>query len=102
MGRTFTVAHPYLLYLGPFQLSVSWELNPSQVKASRRDAKFYPRGCYLSLNTKIIWYCTRIIVTPSNGLVGTLDFFSGIALGSSRHPSKGYSSIYILHVPLVG
>jgi hypothetical protein len=27
---------PYLLYLGPFQLSVSWESNPACVKASRK------------------------------------------------------------------
>jgi hypothetical protein len=54
MGRTFTVARPYLLYLGPFQLSVSWESNPARVKASGRGAKFYPRGCYFSVNTKII------------------------------------------------
>jgi hypothetical protein len=47
MGHTFTVARPYLLYLGPFQLSVSWESNPALEKASGRGAKFYPRGGYL-------------------------------------------------------
>jgi hypothetical protein len=40
MGRTFTVARPYLLKNCPFQLSFSWESNPARVKASGRGAKF--------------------------------------------------------------
>jgi hypothetical protein len=49
MGRTFTIARPYLLNNCPFQLSFSWESNPARVKASERGAKCYPRGCYFSL-----------------------------------------------------
>jgi hypothetical protein len=51
MGRTFTVACPYLRNNFPFQLSFSWESNLARVKASGRGAKFYPRGCYFSLDT---------------------------------------------------
>jgi hypothetical protein len=40
MGRTFTVARPYLLNNCPFQLSFSWESNPARVKASGSGAKF--------------------------------------------------------------
>jgi hypothetical protein len=71
MGRTFTVARPYHLIIALNMWVVSWESNPARVKASGRGAKFYPRG-----------YCIRITVTPSNGLVGTRDFFSGTTLGS--------------------
>jgi hypothetical protein len=35
MGRTFTANKPLHLYLGPKQLSVSWESNPARVKASK-------------------------------------------------------------------
>jgi hypothetical protein len=34
MGRTSTANKPLPLYLGPKQLSVSWESNPACVKAS--------------------------------------------------------------------
>jgi hypothetical protein len=36
----------------------------------------------ISLNTLNISTCIRTSVTPSNGLVGAPDFFSGIAMGS--------------------
>jgi hypothetical protein len=35
MSRTFTANKPLPLYLGPKQLSVSWESNPARVKASK-------------------------------------------------------------------
>jgi hypothetical protein len=35
----------------------------------------------ISLNTLYICTCIRISVTPSYGLVGAPDFFSGIAMG---------------------
>jgi hypothetical protein len=37
MGRTFTANKTLPLYLGPKQLSVSWESDPARVKASKRD-----------------------------------------------------------------
>jgi hypothetical protein len=37
MGRTFTANKPLPLYLGPKQLSVSWESNPARVKASKKN-----------------------------------------------------------------
>jgi hypothetical protein len=35
-GRTFIANKPLPLYLGPKQLSVSWESNPARVKASKK------------------------------------------------------------------
>jgi hypothetical protein len=37
MGRTTTANKPLPLYLGPKQLSVSWESNPARVKASKKN-----------------------------------------------------------------
>jgi hypothetical protein len=74
MGRTFTANKPLPLNNCPKQLSVSWESNTARVKASRKKI--------FSLNTYNIWWCIRMTVTPSNGLVGTPDFFSGITMSS--------------------
>jgi hypothetical protein len=46
MGRAFTVARQHVLYLGPKQLSFSWESNPARGKASGRGAKCYPHREY--------------------------------------------------------
>jgi hypothetical protein len=58
MGRKYapslSLARTYLI-IALNMWYVSWESNPARVKASGRGAKFYPRGCYFSLNTKIIW-----------------------------------------------
>jgi hypothetical protein len=40
MGRTFTANKPLPLYLGPKQLSVSWESNPARVKEGKKNFDF--------------------------------------------------------------
>jgi hypothetical protein len=52
MGRTFTVNKPLPLYLGPKQLSVSWESNPARVKASKRIHLVYKLKIFLLHNNK--------------------------------------------------
>jgi hypothetical protein len=50
MGRTSTANKPLPLYLGPKQLSVSWESNQARVKASKK---------IFTLNTKNICIPTQ-------------------------------------------
>jgi hypothetical protein len=80
---------------------VSWESNPARQNRCKV-AKCYPRGGYLSLNTWNIWWCIRIRVTPSNGLVGTPDFFSGTTLGSILSSVvKLWFFRVLLHLPMI-
>jgi hypothetical protein len=46
MGRTSTANKPLPLYLGPKQLSVSWESNLARVKASKKILSLYTKNIY--------------------------------------------------------
>jgi hypothetical protein len=73
MGRTFTVARPYLLIITLNMWVVSWESDPARVKASGRGAKFYPRGCYFSLKQPSSYYA-------ASGILFWVPFFKGAFL----------------------
>jgi hypothetical protein len=49
-----------------------------------------PARRLLSIDTQNMTYCIRITDTPSIGAVVPLDWFGGIALGSSLYPTEGY------------
>jgi hypothetical protein len=49
MCSTDSLICPYLLYLGPWQLSVSWESSPARVKASKKIFRLYTQNIYWSM-----------------------------------------------------
>jgi hypothetical protein len=81
MGRTSTANKPLPLYLGPKQLSVSWELNPAGVKASK----------------KKIFSLTAFMLWPSyNGHFWGYIFFGGISPSKIGHIAPFLATIQAL------